>query len=379
MTRVLTVIDSLLAGGAERVAVQLACELDRTRFSPHVLVTRCTGPLHVLLDDAQVPYTVLDRARAVDLRAMRRALRVARDSDLIHAHKFGSNAWGAWLSRRAGIPLVTHEHNFSDTPSRLRSFINRRYIATRSQRVLCVSETVADTEREQGISDSLLRVMPNAVELDVAIDARHARAELGIDHASTLIGIVARLRPEKAHDVLIRAFADVVAAGCDVRLCIVGDGPCRAELKQLAAGLGVDQRITWAGERDNAARLAAAFDMSIICSHWEGMPLAALESMAAAVPVIATRVGALPELVADDAGILVAPGDVRALADAIRALVRDPSRAAALGAHARQRIADQYAMPAWIAQISDLYDSLAPQSARTDTTTDIDTIMRGAA
>lgn len=366
--RVLTVIDSLLAGGAERVAVELACALDRDCFTPHVLVTRGTGPLQSLLDEAQVDYTVLDRSRRLDRRAWRTALKLARQSDLIHAHKFGSNAWGAMLARRAHVPLITHEHNFSPTESRLRTLVNRRYIAATSQRVLCVSATVAEAEQARGIPEALLQVVPNAVQLDAALSRDDARAELGIKTQSAVIGIVGRLRPEKAHDVLIRAFGELVRSGLDVRLCVVGDGPCRADLKHLAATLGVSQRIIWAGERRSAARLASAFDMSVICSHWEGLPLAALESLAASVPLVATRVGALPELIGDDAGMLVAPGDDAALSQALRALVCDPERARSLGRTGKQRIAAQYAFQPWVDSITSMYDAVLGQQPAALTT-----------
>src|SRR5688572_24028665 len=109
-----------MAGGAERLAVEVACALDTTRFAPHVVVTRTTGPLERLLVEGGVPYTVLGRTRKFDIGAWRRAHRLARDSDLIHAHKFGSNVWGAMLSRLARRPLVGHEHNFAATSSRTR-------------------------------------------------------------------------------------------------------------------------------------------------------------------------------------------------------------------------------------------------------------------
>jgi glycosyltransferase involved in cell wall biosynthesis len=337
--RVTTMIDALLAGGAERVAVELACGLDRTRFEPHVLVTREDGPLRALLERADVPFTILGRSDALDLGPWRVAHRhLAGSADLLHSHKFGSNAWGALLARTARVPLVVHEHNFSEQPSRSRRLIDRRWIARRASRVLCVSDSVAQVERACGIPEQLIDVVPNGVRLDAAWPRGAARAELGIDSRSFTIGIVGRLRPEKAHDVLLEAVGQLARTGRDVRLCVVGDGPCRADLQLQAARLGIDGRVTWAGERRDAATLAAAFDVGVISSHWEGLPLAALESMAAGVPLVATAVGGLPSLLEGGAGLLVPPADPQALAAAFERLLEDRAACAALGMQGRARV-----------------------------------------
>jgi glycosyltransferase involved in cell wall biosynthesis len=357
--RITTMVDSLLAGGAERVAVELACGLDRSRFEPHVLVTRGDGPLRELLERAEVPFTILGREDALELAPWRRAHRhLVERADLLHSHKFGSNAWGALLARTARVPLVVHEHNFSEQASRSRSLIDRRWIATRARRVLCVSDSVAEVERSCGVPERLIEVVPNGVRLDAAWPRGAARAELGIRERSFTIGIVGRLRPEKAHEVLLEAVADLARSGRDVRLCVVGDGPRRAELQLLAASLGIDSRVTWAGERRDAATLAAAFDVGVVCSHWEGLPLAALESMAAGVPLVASAVGGLPTLLADGAGVLVPPADPAALATALRSLLDDPAHLERTARAGRERIAGRYSFEAMVDHVQQTYDAV---------------------
>lgn len=362
---VTTLVDSLLAGGAERVAIELACALDRTRFAPHVIVTRGDGPLRSLLDAADVPYTLLERRRALDLRAWRRAHRLiaatASAGGMLHAHKFGSNAWAALLSRTAGVPLVVHEHNFSAEPSRLRSFIDRFWIATRAQRVLCVSDSVADIERSNGVPADLVEVVPNGVRLDAAWPRDRARTELALDPGAFTIGIVGRLRPEKAHEVLLAAIARLTSNDAPrhaIQLCVVGDGPRRAELESLAEALGIAVHVSWAGEREDAATLAAAFDAAVICSHWEGLPLAALEAMAAGVPLVASSVGGLPTLLEDGAGLLAPPGDAAAFADALRVLIDDPERCATIAAAGRARVEERYSFARMVSRIEGIYDEI---------------------
>lgn len=354
--RVTTMIDSLLAGGAERVAVELACGLDRERFDPHVLVTRGDGPLLALLEAADVPCTMLGRDVPFEVGAWRRAHRhLVENADLLHSHKFGSNAWGALLARTARLPLVVHEHNFSERPSATRRLVDRRWIARTASRVLCVSDSVADVERACGVPERLIDVVPNGVRLGAAWPRGAARAELDLPAASFTIGIVGRLRPEKAHEVLLHAVARMAHGGRDVRLCVVGDGPRRVELQLLAARLGIDGRVTWAGERRDAATLAAAFDAAVVCSHWEGLPLAALEAMAAAVPLVATRVGGLPLLLEEGAGVLVPTADAGAIALELSRLMDDERHRAAVGAAGRDRVEAHYSFESMVRRVEQVY------------------------
>ena len=336
--RVMVLIDTLQIGGAERVAVELACGLDRRRFEPHVVVTRSTGPLQQRLDVVGIPVTVLGRRRRLSLVAYRRARRIALSCDLIHAHKFSSNAWGALLARTSGTPLIAHEHNWSGTRSAVRSFVNRRWIAPVASWFMCVSAPVAQQLLGDGVPSSKIQVLRNAVPLDQAVSRLAARQELGLPPTAFVIGIVARLRPEKNHEMLLRAAARLVADNRTVTICAVGDGPCGVPLELLAHDLEVADHIVWAGERRDAGRLAAAFDVAVLCSAWEGLPLAALEAMSAGVPVIATSVGGLPELLAGGAGLLVPPDDPDGLADAIAALQAAPDTAARIGAAGRRRV-----------------------------------------
>ena len=355
-TRVVTMVDSLLAGGAERVAVEVSCGLDRERFAPHVLVTRGDGPLRALLEQHDVPVTILNRRGAFDLAPWRVARTLVRDgADVLHTHKFGSNIWGAMLARTTGVPLVAHEHNFSQTPSRSRRLLDRWLVARVARRVLCVSDSVADVERSCGVPVDRLVVVPNGVRLDAAVQRDAARAELGIDTSSFVVGIVGRLRPEKAHEVLFEAAAHLTEAGRDVRLCVVGDGPQHGELDALAARMGIDDRVIWAGERRDAARLARAFDASVVCSDWEGLPLAALEAMAAQVPLVATEVGGMPSLLAGGAGRLVPVRDPRALAGALGSLIDDPVAAEATARTGHRRVLETYSFERMVRTIEDIY------------------------
>jgi glycosyltransferase involved in cell wall biosynthesis len=345
-------IDSLLGGGAERVAVDAALALNRDRYIPHLLVTRHTGPLERRLEGSGVGYTILNRRGTVSARALARARAVVRSSDLLHAHKFEGGIWGAVLARLASRPLVTHEHTFDGAASRRRAIGYRRVIAPAAARIICVSEGVADSLRAHGIDGRKLAVVPNGVPVDAVLERTAAREELGLDAGQNVIGLVARLRPEKRHELALAALASLRASGDDVILCAVGDGPRRAELRRLSDRLGVADAVVWAGERADAHRLQPAFDVTLLCSSYEGMPLAALESLVAGVPIVSTPVGAMPELLTNGSGTVV-DADPDAIAAAIRETL---AHRHASGTDARDRARAAYGIGRLARDLEGIYD-----------------------
>jgi glycosyltransferase involved in cell wall biosynthesis len=354
--KVAVLIDSLLGGGAERVAVENARALDPNRYVGHLIVTRISGPLEALVRDSGLACTVLGRRRGFSPRAFLTARSVVRSVDLLHAHKFPGAMWGsliAWSSRR---PLIVHEHTFDGRSSRLRSFGYRHVIARAAKRILCVAPSVEAALIDDGVPRALLQVIPNGVPVDVAVPRTKARAELALEDAGIVIGLIARLRPEKQHELALEALALLRAQGHDVTLCCVGDGPRLDELQQLAGRLGIAAHVVWAGERPNAGRLVRAFDIAVLCSAYEGMPLAALEVLVAGVPLVATAVGSLPILLAEGGGRVVPNGDVRALANALSAelaLLDNETRAATAST-----AAERFGLERMIRDIQHVYDEV---------------------
>jgi glycosyltransferase involved in cell wall biosynthesis len=335
-------VDTLGAGGAERIAVEVAGELDRRRFDPFFIVTRSTGPLESALRDANIRYAILGRKRGFSPGKYRRAHRLVRGADLIFSNMYGSNMWGGLLARTARKPLVAREPTFNGVHTGRRTYGYRNWIAPVARRIICPSGIVAQSLYDEGVPSEVVTVVPNGVRVDVSLPRAAARDELGLACEDFVVGIIAQLRIEKAHEVLLRAVARLRTDGRAAKLCVIGDGLRRPQLVQLTADLGLDGSVVWAGERRDPRRLASAFDVGVICSDWEGLPVASLEILAAGVPLVATAVGALAEIVQDDAGIVVGVRDDAALARAIAELMDDPGRAASLGACGRERVRDKY-------------------------------------
>jgi glycosyltransferase involved in cell wall biosynthesis len=360
-------LDTLRGGGAERIAVEVAAALDRERYLPTVVATREGGVLEDVLVHAGVSHSVLGRRRGFSPRKLCRAHRLLREADLIHSHMLGSNLWGALFARVTGVPLVVREPTFSGVRSRLRTYGYRWWVAPVARCFICPSTIVAQSLYDDGVPRELVEMIPNGVPTDAALPREDARAHLGLDQEAFVVGIVAGLREEKAHEVLLRAVAHLQAEGYRLAVCIVGDGPRRGALVELARTLGLDGSVTWAGEQPDAKRFTSAFDVGVICSNFEGLPVAALETLAAGVPMVSTAVGTMPAILADGAGFTVPVQDDAALAAALRRFIDDPELLSRAGARARQLIRDHYAFETMLRAFDHVYERvLGRAAARTE-------------
>jgi glycosyltransferase involved in cell wall biosynthesis len=359
--RVMMLVNRLsLGGGAERAMVALATHLPRELYEVAVVTTRtASGPLveRLLADGVEV--VTLNRRGRFDVAPFGRLVRLLREKriDVLHAHMFGSNFWGTVLGRVAGVPVVVaHEHSWSFEGEPLRRFIDGRIIGRLADAFVAVSER--DRGRMvhlEGVPLKRTVVLPNPYVPRPHDDAVDVRSDLGIPAKAFVITTVAVLRPEKAVEVLVEAFAELATQLPEAILVIAGDGRCRPALEQQARELGVSERIRFLGWWDDVGGLLEATDVAAISSDREGAPLFALECMGHMVPLVSTDVGDVAEVFGDaEAVITVPPRDASALADALAALFRDPDRRAAQ-ARAAAALLPRYHADNVAAEFSDLY------------------------
>jgi glycosyltransferase involved in cell wall biosynthesis len=372
--RIATLVDHLsLHGGAERLALRIATSLDPDRFESTLCVSRwpvangSSPSADQALDElrnAGVRFLPLRRKRGIpELTPWLRLGRFLRRQriDLLHTHKFGSNAWGTMTGRIARVPVVlAHEHTWSYAGNPLRCFLDRELVSRAADRFIAVSREdqrrMIEIER---IDASRTLFLPIGITPTSRTLGHDVRAELGIPSDAPVIGVVGNLRPQKAHHVLVRAAAVLVREWPGVQILIVGDGSERAHVEQLVRELALEPSVRFLGYRDDVPEVLAAIDIAVCCSDFEGSPVAMLEYMEAALPVVSTAVGGVPDLIEQGVhGLLVPPGDPNALAGALDELLRDPQRAHAMGERGQERRRAEFDFDTMIGRLEDLYCDL---------------------
>jgi glycosyltransferase involved in cell wall biosynthesis len=347
--RVLWLIKGLGPGGAERLLVSQAgaADLDEFAVSAAYLVPwkdHLVGELGALGVDA----VCLDGERELDPRwAWRlRALVRERQIDVVHVHSPYVAAVTRLalrtLPRRHRPALVATEHNRWPRHAPATRLANRLTIGLDDADLAVsgdVRATMSPKVRER------VEVVVHGVDLDgvraQAAERDAVRAELGIGPDEIVIGTVANFRAEKGYDVLVDAAADAVARDARLRFVAVGQGPLEDEVRRRHREAGLGDRFLLTGYRDDAVRVMAAFDIFTLASRHEGLPVSLMDALALGLPVVATRVGGIPEAVDDGVeGLLVPSDDPAALADAYLALGTDDRRRRAMGAAAATRGSD---------------------------------------
>jgi glycosyltransferase involved in cell wall biosynthesis len=369
--RVLALIDSLgTSGGGERIAFELARHLDADRFHSTLCVSRWSpaegatpagSAALTSLAEAGVEFLGLERGSRASLRpwlSLRRHLR-ENQTDVLHSHKFGSNLWGALVGPSAGVPVfVAHEHSWSYEGRPLRKLADRRLISRRADALIAVSgEDRRRMIEVEGIDSDRIRLIPNGMPPVRELDGGDVRAELGIGDAPVL-GAVSTIRPEKGLDLLVGAAAELSREVPRLQVVIAGDGD-GSPLRRRAEELGIGDRLHLLGFRSDIGSVIASFDVAVNASEREGTPLSILEYMDAGVPVVATAVGGVPEMLGGgEAGVLVEPGDPAAIARAAAGLLSDPARASEVGEAGRRRRRGEFSMETMVSRVEDLYVEL---------------------
>ena len=315
--------------------------------------------------------TALPIHHDLDLPVVARLARHLRrlKPDIAHTHLIHADLYGAPAAHLAqvtprGVVVLSTRHN--DDPFRQRPHIRlqTRALGRLVDHYIAISEWVRryTIEVEQVAPDrvTIIRYGLPPAEPSVPNGAvRELRSALGVPPDAPLVAVVARLVEQKGVAYLLDAFRRVASELPAARLLVVGDGPLRAALEAQAAALGVASRVRFTGWRDDAEHIIAAVDVLAMPSLWEGFGLVALEAMAHAKPVVATRVSALPEVVVDgETGWLVPPRDAQALADALLRALRQPEIARAQGWRGRQRLAECFSLEGMVGQTLGLYERL---------------------
>lgn len=364
--RILILITELRPGGAEQVVLSLAEGLrhapagsDACGFEPVVAALDGRGEVAQRLRDAGVEVIDLHAYSRWRLDVIPRLtlLLFRRKFDLIHAHLIHASLVARLAARPLGIPVLCTSHIVDRRPVGWH-FTLDRWTAPWCAKLSCVSEAVRRYHQEKtGLPDEWYTVVLNGIDLSrFTVTRAEARRELGLRADDLVVGALGRFDPQKGFDVYLRAVAEPALCGRNVVFLLAGYGEEEARLKTLAESLGVPVRFC--GYQKEPQRFWPALDVAVVPSRWEGFGLVVAEAMACGVPVVASGVDSIPELMEDRRhGLLVAPDNPAALAGAVSELLDDATLRRQLAEAARER-ASRFSVAEMVDGYSRLYASL---------------------
>ena len=363
--KICQLITELGPAGAERCVYELSRRLDRDRFDVQVMALR-GGAVAGWLSEAGIRVTVLDIRGRWDVRGLVRLARLLREEqiDLLHAHLFHADLVARPAASLAAVPHLVHTVHTAEGRFRPWQFAYARFTAAACERIVCVSESARDFHaRRSGLPPWRYTVIHNGLDAGAFArdesSRRRLRTEWNLGDDRVLTAYVGRLDHEKGLDLLLSATSHLAARGRPVDLVIAGDGPQRRMVENFIAHGEGGRRCRYVGFLRDVRDILSAADMFIMPSRWEGFGLAAAEAMAASLPVIASDIPALRDLLGGgSAGLLVEPTDSVSLAEAMERLADDPPLRAAMGDAGRRRVVEAFPIEANIAAHEKLYSEL---------------------
>jgi glycosyltransferase involved in cell wall biosynthesis len=361
--RVLQLLVGFDIGGAEQLVLDTAPRLRALGFDLRVAALKGAGPLLGELEAAGVPAVALDARHRGDLGVVLRLAGLLRREriDLLHSHLYIANLAGRVAGRIAGVPVILSAQHDTDLWMRPHHRLIERLSARLADRVIACSEAVRAWQIDAvGLPPAKLTTLRNAIvpPADPGESERDAaRTALGAAPEDLVVGTLGRLfEPKKGLRIFIDAAVAVAARAPRARFVVAGEGPARAELEMRARHAGLGPRLIFAGARRDVPVLLSAYDLFVQPSLWEGFGLTVVEAMAVGRPVVASQVGGIPEIVRHGRdGLLVAPGDAGALADAIVDLLDDPERRARFAAEGRRRARTEFHIDRLVGETAALY------------------------
>jgi glycosyltransferase involved in cell wall biosynthesis len=369
--RVVELLATGTSGGAQEHLYNLVTRIDRERYDVSIL-SLSNGPAVRRLERAGFSVCVLDDMSDEEAIEAVAAHLDAVKADVVHNHMYRAEVVGtqaAWRlaslgKRRPFVVGTVHS-------SRVRSAEDRALISSLTPSIdhlIAVSRAIVRKLEDEDRTAAPISLIYNGVDL-----TRYAEPavcgtlhqEFPIPIGAPIVGVVARLEPEKGHPTLLDAWPAVVAALPEAHLLIVGEGSQRETLEAQAAALAIEASVTFTGRRDDVPAVTAALDVAVLPSYREAQGLSILEAMALSRPVVASAVGGIPEMIEDGrTGILVPPHDAAALSAAIIRLLRDHPYADTIARAGRDLVHDRFCVELMVRAIETIYDESVADERR---------------
>ena len=351
--RVVFLLQDLKFGGTQRQALELARRLDPAEYRVEIWLLAAGEDFAPLAQDWSIPVTRLGRQKLVGPAALANLWRRLRHGglDLLVLFTVVPNIWGRILGRLARVPVIVGNCRGGGAPRRQ----HERWLWPLADHILCNAwDLQATLTGHYGVPAARLTVIHNGVDSEF-----FQPPAAGTRSGPAKVLSVARLVPDKDHETLIRAFGLAAPAHPEAELWLVGDGPRREYLQQLAGRLLPPGRVKFLPGQPDLRPLLHQASLLVLSSVFEALPNVVLEAMAAGLPVVATRVGGLPEVVTPgQTGWLVPPRDIPALAAALGQLLAAPEIRRAFGLAARQAVLEKFSMDAMMRRHVEVFQDL---------------------
>lgn len=374
--RVLHLRDTYEIGGPGKTILETFRAIDASRFELHlgVFLTHAESaemPFTTAATAVRMPVHEIRGAHPYDLRMVQRVAELVDrlGVDIVHAHEVKSDVI-AYLTRRVRrVAIVTTLHGWiaKSTKARVLTALDKR-IVRGFDRVIAVSGPIHSEMAALGAPKSRLRLVHNAIVVENyrrTGQTGYVRSLTGRPAEGPVLASIGRLSPEKGHADLVEALAIAARRGCRVTTILAGDGPAKRELTERVRALGLSNAVHFPGYESRPQRLLEETDLMVLPSHTEGLPNAVLEAHAMEVPVLATRVGGTPEVIADnETGRLVPAHAPDALAEGIVAFVRDPLPWRRMAKAGREMVERRFDFKARTRRLEAIYAEVVEEMAR---------------
>lgn len=349
------VIDALRVGGAERMLFDLVKSLPKEEFSCRVYTIIEQGELASEFKLAGIPVIQIGKQGKFSLRTLSRLQMAWKEwqPNLVHTHLFAGDTYGRLAAWRSGLPVITTEHNINLDEAGLKRWV-RTILSWFTDQIIAVSEAVKEySVRIEHISPKKITVIYNGVD-----PVRFSPPTQPTIHHIPVVGVTSRLHPNKGHEFLLRALAQL--PNDLYHGLIVGEGPERQGLEKLAQTLGIQDRVQFLGKVDDVPHALAQMDLVALPTLQEGFGLSVVEAMMMGKTVVAFDTGPMKEIIEHArTGWLIPPRDVVALSQAIHLFLSDANLRQRIGLAARKSVAQRFTLDRMVAQYITVYKRYA--------------------
>ncbi len=360
--KVMQITHDLGIGGLQQVVVNICRTINKGLFDISVLCLRDLGSYVPEVESLGIKVTLIPQKKGTDYLGFLKVADILRKErvEIVHTHNTQPFVDGTLGSLLAGVKTIVHTDHARDFPDKKRYMFAEWFVSHFAYKVIGVSDhTSKNLMHYEKISPRKIMTISNGIDgsrFKVSVDKQRKKREIGIMNNGLVIGLGVRLTVQKGIIHLLDAMKRVVKCFPDCSLVIAGDGPLEGELKQKAITLGIDKNVRFIGRRLDVPELLSLFDLYVLPSLWEGLPMVLLEAMAAGCPIVCTDVGGVSTAITQDVnGLLVRPADPEALSSAIISLLSDEKKRKQFGLNGLKKFHDFFSADIMTRKYEQLY------------------------